>query len=164
MLCATGGGPWQGRLARLKMVAMIPARSAAAIILGLFLPSAAAAKVVEIGVYGEWRAFTEGAICYMGSEPKKAEGKYTSRDQPYVFVSHRPKDKSLGVIEIGAGYAYKSGSEVDVAIGDESFPALHRRLQRLGPGHQDRPGPGGGHEGGQGDGGQGHVQPRHPDH
>ena len=102
------------------MVAMISAR-AAAVLLGLFLPSAAAAKVGEIGVYADWRAYTEGAICYMGSEPKKAEGKYTSRGQPYVIVSHRPKDKSLGVIEIGAGYAYKKESEADVAIGDKSF-------------------------------------------
>ena len=121
MLCATGGGPWQGRLARLTMVAMIPARAAAVMILGLFSPSAAAAKVVEIGVYADWRAFTEGAICYMGSEPNKAEGKYTSRDQPYVLVSHGPGNKSIGVIEVGAGYAYKKGSEADVTIGDESF-------------------------------------------
>ena len=100
---------------------MIPARAAAAITLSLFLPSAALASVVEIGVYADWRAYTEGAICYMGSEPKKAEGKYTSRDQPYVLVSHRPKDKSLGVIEIGAGYAYKKESEVEMTIGDKTF-------------------------------------------
>ncbi len=121
MLCATGGGPWQGRQARLSMVAMIPARATAAVILGLLLPSAAAAMVVEIGVYADWRAYSQGATCYMGSEPKKAEGKYKLRDQPYVLVSHRPGNKSIGVIEIGAGYTYKPGSEVDAAIGDESF-------------------------------------------
>lgn len=100
---------------------MIPARAAAAITLLLLLPSAARAKVVEIGVYGDWRAYRDGPVCYMGSEPKKAEGKYKARDQPYVFISHRPKDKSLGVIEVGAGYTYKKGSDTDLAIGDKSF-------------------------------------------
>lgn len=103
------------------MDAMIPARSAAAMTLVLLLPSAAAAEAVEVGVYGDWRAYTEGATCYLGAEPKKAEGKYKLRDQPYVLVSHRPGDKSLGVVRIIAGYTYKPGSETDVAIGDKSF-------------------------------------------
>jgi hypothetical protein len=102
------------------MVVMIPARAAAVMLL-LIPPFAASAKVVEIGVYGDWRPYTDGAVCYMGSEPKKAEGKYKARDQPYVFVSHRPKAKSLGVIEVGAGYTYKLGSEAGVAIGEKSF-------------------------------------------
>ena len=103
------------------MDAMIPARAAAAMIMVLILPSAAAAEAVEIGVYGDWRAYTEGTTCYMGAEPRKAEGKYKLRDQPYALVGHRPKDKSLGVIEIGAGYTYKKGSEAEVTIGDKSF-------------------------------------------
>ena len=100
---------------------MNPVRAAAAVTLLLIPPCAALAKVVEIGAYTDWRAFTEGAVCYTGSEPKKAEGKYTSRNQPYVLVSHRPRDKSLGVIEVGAGYTYKKGSEAVVAIGEASF-------------------------------------------
>ena len=100
---------------------MIPARAAAAIMSLLFLPSAALAKVVEIGVYSDWRAYTDGPVCYMGSEPKKAEGKYKARGQPYMLVSHRPQAKSLGVIEVGAGYTYMKGSEADLAIGEASF-------------------------------------------
>ncbi len=103
------------------MDAMIPARAAAAMTLVLLLPSVVAAEAVEVGVYADWRAYTEGAVCYMGAEPKKAEGKYKLRDQPYVFVSHRPKEKSIGVVRIIAGYTYKPESEVEVAIGDKSF-------------------------------------------
>ncbi len=103
------------------MEAMIPARAAAAMTMVLLPPQVAAAEAVEIGVYGDWRAYSEGATCYMGAEPRKAEGKYKLRDQPYALVSHRAGGKSLGVIEIGAGYTYKKGSEADVTIGDKSF-------------------------------------------
>ena len=78
-----------------------------------------------IGAFGDWDAFTEtggGAkTCFMASAPKKAEGKYTKRGDPYSMVMHRPAEQSVGLVSIEAGYTYKEDSEVEVTIDGEKF-------------------------------------------
>ena len=73
---------------------------------------------VSIGNFGDWETYKESeagkAVCFMGSQPKKAKGKYKKRGETYVLITHRPAEKSLNVISIKAGYTYQSGSEVDV--------------------------------------------------
>jgi hypothetical protein len=95
---------------------------------GLFAsgPSVARAQGIErLGDYGDWSAFqfTEngGKACYMASQPKKAEGEYKKRGDVYAIVTHRPAEKLRDEVSILAGYAYKEGSAVTVAIGDQSF-------------------------------------------
>jgi len=77
----------------------------------------------SIGTFDAWNAFAEkdGSMCYIGSEPKKAEGKYKKRGDPFVLVTHRPKEKSLGVVSIVAGYVYKKGSEVELKVDAKTF-------------------------------------------
>ena len=74
-----------------------------------------------IDVFGDWSAFAvkDGgkAVCYVGSEPQKAVGKYTKRGDPLILVTHGPGKKSIGVFSLRAGYTYKAGSEVDLVIG-----------------------------------------------
>jgi len=74
-----------------------------------------------LGVFGDWSAFAikEGGkpVCYTGSEPQKAVGKYKKRGDTFILVTHRPGEKSFGVFSLKAGYTYKPGSEVDVVIG-----------------------------------------------
>ncbi len=84
-----------------------------------------AQDAVPIGDFGDWEVYKESeggkAVCYMGSQPKKAKGKYRKRGETHILVTHRPAEKSLNVISIQAGYTYQSGSEVDVVIGQTTF-------------------------------------------
>lgn len=89
------------------------------------LRPAAAADTKHLGTFDDWEAYSEdegGAkVCFMGSKPKKAEGKYSSRGETFVLVTHRPKDKATDVVNVEAGYTYKSGSDANVAVGDGAF-------------------------------------------
>lgn len=86
--------------------------------------SAAAAQEV-LGNYKDWTAFVDKTsgkkICYVGSKPKKSEGKYTQRGDIYVLVTHRPSENVVGEFNIETGYTYKSGSQPVVTIGGRTF-------------------------------------------
>ncbi len=88
-------------------------------------PAATAAEIDTLGVFRAWSAYRTSAdgkpLCYMVGEPKKAEGKYTRRGKIYAFVTHRPAAKRLDEVSFDAGYTYKDGSDIKVAIGDKSF-------------------------------------------
>lgn len=78
-----------------------------------------------INTFGAWTAYTfeekSGKVCYMASQPKKAEGDYTSRGDIFALVTHRPGEDSLNVVSIVAGYPYKENSEVELTIGNKTF-------------------------------------------
>jgi invasion protein IalB len=78
-----------------------------------------------IGSYGDWQALTfeeDGKSgCYVIAEPTRKEGNYTSRDQVYALVTHRPADDKLNVFTIIAGYTYQSDSTATLEIGNEKF-------------------------------------------
>ncbi len=98
-----------------------------AVFLPLCAPPAGAAEAEVIDNFHDWTAFaeTEGGknkkVCYMASAPEKAEGKYSKRDDPYVLVTHRPAEKSIGVVSVRAGYTYKKDSDVEVNIDGQRF-------------------------------------------
>lgn len=87
----------------------------------------ARAEPQEIGTFNDWRAYVDGSdakkICFIGSAPTKAEGKYTQRGQTYVLVTHRPGDKppTIGEVSVEAGYTYKPDSEVTADIDGKTF-------------------------------------------
>jgi hypothetical protein len=87
------------------------------------LPSVAAQKI--LGSFNDWTAFVDGEdakkICYVGSIPKKAEGKYKQRGDTYVLATHRPADNVFGEISVEAGYTYKDHSEVQVEIDGKPY-------------------------------------------
>lgn len=74
---------------------------------------------------GNWSAyiFTEDGnkVCYMASKPTKAEGKYTSRGEPFALVTHRPSEGTRNVFSYITGYTYKAGSDAIVSIDGERF-------------------------------------------
>ena len=78
-----------------------------------------------INNFGAWSAFneTEGGnkVCYIGTTPNIQRGKYKKRGETYVLVTHRPAEKTRGVVSIQAGYVYKKGSEVQVNVGSQRF-------------------------------------------
>jgi invasion protein IalB len=76
----------------------------------------ASEKDMEIlGTYGDWTAYMfqneKGKICYMATEPIKSEGKYKKRDDVFLFVTHHPDENSYDVVNVMAGYTYKSTSK-----------------------------------------------------
>ena len=79
----------------------------------------------HLGTFGAWESFTEregkNLMCYMASQATKSRGNYKKRDQTYIMVTHRPAEKSINVISVEAGYTYKTGSEVDLIIGSQTF-------------------------------------------
>ena len=70
-----------------------------------------AQKEVSLGNFGDWEAYrvTDGgkSVCYIGSQPKKATGKYKMRGDTYILITHRPAEKSFGVVSLKAGYTYQ---------------------------------------------------------
>ncbi len=74
-----------------------------------------------IGVFGDWSAFATREngkpVCYVGGEPQKAVGKYKKRGDTFILVTRRSGRKSPGVFSLKAGYSYKPGSGVEIAIG-----------------------------------------------
>lgn len=74
----------------------------------------------HLGTFGDWSAYKLSEkghdVCYMLAFPKKEEGNYTKRGRVYALVTHRPDDKSLNVVSFHAGYGFKNGQEVKLAI------------------------------------------------
>ena len=102
-------------------------RIAATVLAGL-IGSAGAALANEpqqIGTFTDWRAYTYedagGKICYIVSEPKKAEGNYTRRGDIYFLVTHRPSGKVFDEVSIITGYTYDNGYEPMATIGNQRF-------------------------------------------
>lgn len=94
------------------------------VIVTLAATPAPAEEIKVIGVFQDWTAYrtTQAGkkLCYMASEPKKDEGKYKKRGRIYAMVSHRPATKATNVVSIHAGYKFKEGSTVEVAIGGDT--------------------------------------------
>jgi len=98
----------------------------AAIFVLLAAPQPAAANAPTlIGNYSDWSAysFTEDGnkVCYMASQPTKAEGNYTRRGDIFALITHRPAESTRNVFSYITGYAYQSGSDVTVNIDGRRF-------------------------------------------
>jgi invasion protein IalB len=110
---------WAMRTRQAAKPLLIPA---AVLALGVW---GAHAETKEIGHFKDWTAFVDGAgakkICFIGSSPKKAEGKYTARGATYVLITHRPAEKTVGEVSVEAGYTYKDGSEVVAEVDGKPF-------------------------------------------
>ncbi len=78
-----------------------------------------------INNFGDWSAFADGKgkakTCNIASLPKKETGKYKSRGNTYILVTHRPAEKSRDVFELRAGYVYRKDSEVTVNIDGQVY-------------------------------------------
>ena len=87
-------------------------------------PAAAQGPKV-LGNFSDWTAFTDGSgrskVCYIASQPKKEQGKYTRRGDTFILVTHRPSERTRDTVEIRAGYTYKKGSDVTLSIDGRAF-------------------------------------------
>ena len=95
--------------------------------LGLFFGLALAPPVLaqgteRLGDFQDWSAFrfeeSGKPVCYMASQPKKAEGNYSSRGDIYVIITHRPGESTFDEVSVVAGYSYQKDSTVEMKVGD----------------------------------------------
>ena len=91
------------------------------------LPSSSI-QAEEISHNGNWTAHVHqdngDKVCYMTSQPDKAQGNYKSRGDIFAFITHRPSKNSKNVFSYIAGYTYKADSEVTVSIDNKTFTLL----------------------------------------
>ncbi len=78
-----------------------------------------------LGTFGDWSAYTfkenGKTVCYMASQPQKAEGDYTKRGDVYALITHRPAENTKNVFSYIAGYPYKPGADVTVNANSTTF-------------------------------------------
>jgi invasion protein IalB len=105
-------------------------RAVLVLVLGVAGVSSAAAQQKALGTFRDWTAVVDGTgstrICYIGSVPKKAEGKYTKRGETHVLITHRPADKVTGEVSVTAGYPYKTGQDAEAEIDGKTFKLFTR--------------------------------------
>lgn len=82
---------------------------------------ARAQSIERLGDFSDWSAFKyleDGKpICFMASEPTKAEGDYSQRGEIHAMVTHRPDESRVDEVSIQAGYTYQESTLVEVEIG-----------------------------------------------
>ncbi len=82
-------------------------------------------KTKVLGTFQDWKAFSYEErgqkVCYISSQPKKILPKGKARGDAYILITHRPSEKTFGVVSITAGYTYMKGSEVKVKIDRKTF-------------------------------------------
>lgn len=86
---------------------------------------AVAAEPVLLKESGDWSAYvlSEGGqkICYMVSSPVKMEGKYGSRGNVYVMITHNVTENTRDTFSFISGYTYKDKSSVTASVDGKSF-------------------------------------------
>lgn len=110
----------------MKLSKMKALKFSFALMASLFVTTpVSAAEPTLIGTYSDWSAFTfveDGKkVCFMASQPQKAEGNYSKRGEVFALVTHRPQDNSFDVVSFVAGYTYKKNSDVTVTIDSRKF-------------------------------------------
>ncbi|MCB2109202.1 MAG: hypothetical protein KDE14_15940 [Rhodobacteraceae bacterium] len=87
--------------------------------------AAGAQEVKTLGTHGKWAAFSfqenGKPVCYIASQPSKAEGNYSRRGDILMQITHRPADNATNVVSIVAGYPYKPDSDVGIQVGGNKW-------------------------------------------
>lgn len=91
---------------------------------------ALAQDVVKLGEYQDWTAYAAGTgndkVCYIVGEPSLRQPGKADR-QSFVYVTHRPAKKAMGVVMAYAGYPFKPESEAGIEIGKGKFALFTHR-------------------------------------
>ena len=87
--------------------------------------AAHASEQVEIGTFGQWKAYefeeNGGRVCYMAAKPTSTEPKGVKRGEIVVFITHRPAEGTKNVFTYMTGYGYKKDKDVIVTIDGKKF-------------------------------------------
>jgi hypothetical protein len=94
-----------------------------------------------IGNFGDWAAYTfeenGSKVCYMVTQPKKAEGNYTKRGDIFALVTHRPGENTKNVFSYITGYTYKKDSDVTVTIDGKNHKLFTQKDMAWTPSQED---------------------------
>jgi hypothetical protein len=70
---------------------------------------------------GSWESFyyseKGGKVCYMASQPSNGK----SQGKAFLTITHRTADKSIGVISVTQGFAYRKDAPPSIEIGSSKF-------------------------------------------
>ena len=79
----------------------------------------------DLGQFEHWngQSFTvdKQLVCSMWSQPQVDEGKYKRRGDIFVWITHRPAQKTENRISFEMGYPIKPGIQLEVLIDKERF-------------------------------------------
>ncbi len=93
-------------------------------------PPKAAPAPKSLGTFSSWTAAElsgpDGKVCYMVARPTKSEGKYAKRGEVLLVVTHRPAAKRRDEVTFQAGYPYKAGTKVPLAVESKKFELVAR--------------------------------------
>jgi len=88
-------------------------------------PTSGGVKSEHLGDAQGWSAFAEtdknAKACYLVGRPVKSEPDNLKRGDVYVYVTHRPAEKTFNVVSFAAGYPYKDGSDAELAVDTRKF-------------------------------------------
>ena len=83
------------------------------------------AKSEHLGDAEGWSAFAEtdknAKACYLVGRPVKTEPDNLRRGDIYVYVTHRPADKTFNVVSFAAGYPYKDATDAELSVDTHKF-------------------------------------------
>jgi hypothetical protein len=86
---------------------------------------AEAAGPKELGTFKNWSAILlvekKAKICYLHGVPEKSTGRYKKRGDTYLQVTHRTRPGIRNEVSVTAGYSYKKGSRVTLAVDGRKF-------------------------------------------
>lgn len=111
---------------RIALIALLTAASA--------LPAAAQAPVPKsLGVFGAWQTFAlrqNGQdVCYMALKTRGAalRAKKAERGPVVLMITQRPGENAHDIISYNAGYNFKPGSDLKIALGNAKFDLFTAR-------------------------------------
>jgi invasion associated locus B (IalB) protein len=89
-------------------------------------PAPGSAKSEHLGDAQGWSAFAEtdknAKACYLVGRPVKSEPENLKRGDVYVYVTHRPAEKTFNVVSFAVGYPFKEGSDAELSVDTHKFP------------------------------------------
>jgi invasion associated locus B (IalB) protein len=89
-------------------------------------PAPGSAKSEHLGDAQGWSAFAEtdknAKACYLVGRPVKSEPENLKRGDVYVYVTHRPAEKTFNVVSFAVGYPFKEGSDAELSVDAHKFP------------------------------------------
>jgi hypothetical protein len=79
----------------------------------------------RIGGAKAWDAYAyseKGAkVCYLVGLPAKSEPPGLSRGRVDAYISHRPAEKAVNVVQFHAGYPFKDGANAELDVDGRKF-------------------------------------------
>lgn len=88
-------------------------------------PAAPESTITRLGDSQGWEAFADnakgGKICYLIGKPSKTEPASAKRSAVAAHVTHRPGERRTNEVSFDAGYAFKEGTDADLAVDGKTF-------------------------------------------